>query len=182
MACGKGYFGDLNICPDKPCLTFTSPQGCPDIVVETLHISCRSDKFDTDKNFIGFVLYRYKGKSSWTLNNVRCKTGYIFFVESSKLADVQGDTMHARAFFQLFGVELDKDDLVASGFAFREGKWLENSATFNDNATPYTNQKRRDGVTEMKLVKNAILSWTSGGSQNFDTRVSRSKQFGTLTM
>merc|ERR1711942_119672 len=178
----KGVFGNLKFSKDAPCLTLCSNSGSPDIAVETLHISCRSDKFDKNKNFIGFILYRYKGKSSWTLNNVRCKTGYIFFVESSKLADVQGDTMHARAFFQLFGVELDKDDLVASGFAFREGKWLENSATFNDNATPYTNQKRRDGVTEMKLVKNAILSWTSGGCQNFDTRVSRSKQFGTLTM
>ena len=183
MAGGKHTFGDLNMCHDAPCLTFTSPQGSSDIVVETLHVSCKSDRFDKDKDFLGFVLYQYKGQTSWTLNGIRCKTGYIFFVDSSKLqAKVQRDTMHARAFFHLFGVELDKDDLVASGFAFRGGKWLENSATFNDNATPFTNQKRRDGVTEMEFVKTAILNWSSGGCQNFETRKLRGKQFGSLVM
>merc|ERR1711872_43158 len=165
----KGVFGNLKFSKDAPCLTLCSNSGSPDIAVETLHISCRSDKFDKNKNFIGFVMYSYKGKTTWELNNVRCRTGYIYFKEAVKLDGIQGDTMHARAFFNLFGVDLDKNDVVASGFAFKDGVWKENSTTFNHNDTPYTDQLCRDGVTEMDGVKNAILSWTSGGCQNFQT-------------
>merc|ERR1712013_366370 len=169
MAENKDVFGNLKFCLDAPCLTLCSNSGSPDMPVETLHVSCRSDKFDPKKNFIGFVMYTYKGKTKWEINNVRCRAGYIYFIEAAKLGGTRGDTMHARAFFNLFGIDLDKNDVVASGFAFKDGVWKENSSTFNYNETPYTDQLCRDGVTEMDFVKNALLSWTSGGGQNFQT-------------
>merc|ERR1711872_219623 len=131
----------------------------------------KSDKFDPEKDYIGFVIYQYNGESSRTLNGVRCKAGYIYIQESSNLNGICGDTMHAKAFYKLFNKELDKKLVVASGFAFREGKWLQNSTTFNYNETPFTKEQRRDGVTEMELIEKAILNWSTNGCQNFSTKL-----------
>ena len=172
MAEGKQVFGDLNVDFNKPHapMTLISNDDSPNLEVKTLHVSCRSSKFHENKDFLGFVLYQYRGQTEWTLNNVRCKAGYIYLQEAALLDKVPGDTLHARAYYKLFGVPLDKNDVVASGFAYQGGQWKENSATFNAIQTPYTKQKRRDGVTEMKLVKAAILKWTDEACQNFDTK------------
>ena len=183
MAENKDVFGNLKFCLDAPCLTLCSNSGSPDMPVETLHVSCRSDKFDPKKNFIGFVMYTYKGKTKWEINNVRCMAGYIYFIEAAKLGGTRGDTMHARAFFNLFGIDLDKNDIVASGFAFKDGVWKENSTTFNCIQTPWTEGKMtREGVTEMKLLKNAVVTWTNEGCQNLETNKLRlgGQQFGGL--
>ena len=78
--------------------------------------------------------------------------------------------MHARAFYQLFGVQPpNTGKLVGSGFAYRGGEWLQNSSTFNAKETPYTEKNCRDGVAEFDVIKKAILNWSSGGCQNYDT-------------
>merc|ERR1712013_705122 len=102
MAGSKQVFGRYEVAQDAEWLTFVSQSpGSESMVVKTLHVSCRSDKFDPKKNFVGFVIYKYLGQDAWILNNVRCKSGYIYFIESSKLDCVKGDTLHARAFYNL---------------------------------------------------------------------------------
>merc|ERR1712179_132979 len=172
MAGSDQLFGKYKVAQNTEWLTFLSNSpGSKDMVVKTLHVSCKSDKFDPKKNFIGFVLYRYLGQDAWTLNNVHCKTGYIYFIESSKLDYVKGATYHARALNNLFGVELGPEDFVASGFAFQNGVWKVNSTTFNYKETPWTDGEiTRAGVTEMELLKNAIVTWTNDGCQNISTK------------
>merc|ERR1711970_917656 len=172
MAGSNQVFGKYKVAQDTEWLTFLSQsQGSENMVVKTLHVSCRSDKFDPKKNFIGFVIYRYNGQDAWTLNNVRCKPGYIYFIESSKLDCVKGDTYHARALYNLFGEEIVPELVVASGFAYQDGVWKENSTTFNYKQTPWTDgEVTRAGVTEMTLVKNAIVNWTNDGCQNMSTK------------
>ena len=184
MAGSKQVFGRYEVAQDTEWLTFVSHSpGSESMVVKTLHVSCRSDKFDPKKNFVGFVIYKYLGQDAWMLNNVRCKSGYIYFIESSKLDCVKGDTLHARAFYNLFGVELVRDDVVGSGFAYKDGVWKENSTTFNCIQTPWTDGvMAREGVTEMKLLKNAVVTWTNEGCQNLETNKLRlgGQQFGGL--
>ena len=184
MAGSKQVFGRYEVAQDAEWLTFVSHSpGSESMVVKTLHGSCRSDKFDPKKNFVGFVIYKYLGQDAWILNNVRCKSGYIYFIESSKLDCVKGDTLHAKAFYDLFGVELVRKDVVGSGFAYKDGVWKENSTTFNCIQTPWTEGKMtREGVTEMKLLKNAIVTWTNEGCQNLETNKLRlgGQQFGGL--
>ena len=107
----------------------------------------------------------------WELNHIRCRSGYVFLQETTSLEGVPGDTWHSRAYYKLFGEQPPKDraTLVASGFAYKDGQWKQNSATFNDNLTPYTQTKCRDGVTEFEVVKKAIVAWTNNGCQNYDT-------------
>ena len=172
MAGSKDLFGKFAVAQDKEWLTFVShSSGTEDMVVKTLHVSCKSDKFDEKKGYIGFVLYKYLEQDEWMINNVRCKSGYIYFIESSKLDCVKvSDTYHARAFYNLFGVELVKDDVVGSGFAYLDGVWKENSTTFNYIETPWTDgAKTRKGVTEMEFLKKAIVTWTKEGCQNLET-------------
>ena len=171
MTEGLPLFGRLRVAKDKPCLTLEASAGSlNNITVEKIHISCGSAKFDESKNFIGIVLYQYDGKNIWELNNVRCRSGYVFFQEADKLKEVPGETMHARAYYQLFGVQPpNTGNLVASGFAYRDGQWLQNSSTFNAKETPYTEKNCREGVTEFDVIQKAILSRSRGGCQNYDT-------------
>merc|ERR1712013_529803 len=129
MAGSKDLFGKYAVAQDKEWLTFVShSSGTEDMVVRTMHVSCKSDKFDEKKDYIGFVLYKYLEQDEWMINNVRCKSGYIYFIESSKLDCV-------------------KDDVVGSGFAYLDGVWKENSTTFNYIETPWTDgAKTRKGV------------------------------------
>ena len=144
--------------------------GSKKLPVETLHVSCRSAKFDEKKNYIGIILYQFEGKTTWTLNGIKCKSGYIYFQDASVLKNVPGSTMHGKAYYHLFQeTHPTGEKLVASGFAYRDGKWLENSSTFNENDTPFTDEIKRAGVTEMKVVKKAILEWTMNGCQNCST-------------
>jgi hypothetical protein len=49
-----------------------------DIKVETMHISCKSDKYKYGHKYGGIIIYQYNDKSEWrTTNNTHCKTGYI---------------------------------------------------------------------------------------------------------
>ena len=164
-------FGELRFALNTPCLTLEGSAGAANITVEKLHISCRSDKFRPERNFIGFVLYQFQGKERWELNHIRCRSGYVFLQDTTNLVKVPGDTMHAKAYFKLFGEQPPKDraTLVASGFAYHDGTWKQNSSTFNDNETPFTKTKRRDGVTEFEFVRRALLNWSNKGCQNFDT-------------
>ena len=53
-----------------------NPKCCPwpwftrAIIVETMHISCKSDKYQKDHNYAGVIIYQHNGKSEWrTANN-----------------------------------------------------------------------------------------------------------------
>ena len=155
-------------------LRLLGANGYEDIDVYTLHVSCKSDRFQQNKNYIGMVLYQYMGNNEWTLNGVRCKSGYIFLADSESLnqdTSLKGDmTMHEKAYYRLFREKIPEEGkLVAWGFGFQNREWKENSTTFNNKQTPYTDEKRRDGVTEFNIVLKAILSWAEGNGQNYST-------------
>lgn len=52
-----------------------------------LHVSCSSDQFDEDENFVGLVFWMYDGKTKFTINGHRMKIGYIIFKNSDALSD-----------------------------------------------------------------------------------------------
>ena len=168
MAGNQKLYGDLK-CKKGDHLILQGSGEEDDIDVKSMHVSCRSDKFSKDEDFIGMVLYKYQGQTKWTLNRVRCQAGYIFFTKSSGLNGLPGKTMHAKAFYKLFGVELPEGQLVSSGFSFQNGEWKQKSTTFNAKQTAYTNVNQREGVTEFSLVQKAITGYALGQGQNFET-------------
>ena len=160
----------MAVAEDVNHLRLLGSNGSPDIDVSTLHVSCKSDRFHQNKNYIGMALYQYMGQNEWTLNGIRCKSGYIYLAEAENLKG-NGMTMHERAYYRLFHERIPKGEgeLVAVGFGFQDGVWKQNSATFNSKQTPYTAERRRDGVTEFDILKKAILSWAAGNGQNWST-------------
>ena len=147
------------------------------IMVNTMHVSCKSDRFTEDNEYIGIVLYEYMGNHAWTLNGRRIRSGYIYLVKSEKLLNKypQISRMHEKAYYDLFNQEIPTGgNIVASGFAYRYNhtirynQWKQSSGTFNAVRTHYTCTKDRDGVTEFDVIKDAIINWNNGNGQNFD--------------
>merc|ERR1712215_32274 len=157
--------------PTAKHLVLKGTAGCEDISVKTIHVSCQSDRFQEDKDFIGIILYQVDGKTQWTKNNIRCKTGYVYFVRSDKLESMPGDTMHGKAYHRLFQEPPPLDDsLIASGFAYKDGQWKPNSTTFNAKTTAYAEDDSRVACNvEFEVLKKAIINWSNQGGQNFDT-------------
>ena len=62
----------------KPkCTTLQSP-ATKKSYFETMHISCKSDRYQSGHNYAGVILYQYNGKSDWrTANETHYKSGYI---------------------------------------------------------------------------------------------------------
>ena len=141
-------------------------QNTQNIKITSFHVSCRSSPFDQRKNYIGFVIYLFDGKTDWTLNGVHCKSGYIYIVDASLLDQEAVGTMHAKAYYRLFNVQPQRELLVASGFAFQNGEWKETSSTFNMIPGVYKKQLERTGLSEINYVKGAINNWTNGGGRN----------------
>ena len=168
MAEGPKSFGDLQWAKGSNHPILEGSNGCANINVKSLHVSCRSDKFDPNNDYIGFVLYQHNHQNEWSCGGVRCRSGYIYLVDSSKLQPGRGETYHECAYYTLFSEKTPKEGkLVASGFAYQNKEWKEKSSTFNAKQTAFTREKRRDGVPELDVVRAAIMSWMNGNGQNY---------------
>ena len=123
------------------CLEFDSNDQKESIKVYSFHISCKSDQFTGDDDMMGIILYQYNGQTQWELNGIRCRSGYIYLCKSSHLTvskdnkSSEYDSMHARCYKRLFGIDPDYSKIVGAGFAYnskeKEHKWKYNSSTFN---------------------------------------------------
>ena len=135
-----------------------------DIYMETFHISCKSSVFQTGKNYLGFILYQYEGENDWTLNRVHCKSGYIYLAEDKRLVVLPGGTQHQKAYYSLFGTSIPPEGkLVASGFAYQNGRWKQASGTFSSTETSFAVNTNREGVDEMDFIIAAVENWRKGG-------------------
>ena len=114
-------------------------------------------------NYGGIVLYAYNGKSEWYLNGIHCKSGYIIIKQTNidnELPKSSLGQIHGSIYKSLFGCGCDKN-VVASGFAYINGKWRFKSASFNLNFNNYEMT-----TCEIKLLKTAIHNWRKYGIRN----------------
>ena len=123
---------------------------------------------------IGFVIYRYNGQTTWTLNNRICKTGYTFIVNGDKIRDINTNpcTMFGKAWKYLFGNNLGdskNEEVVGGGFAIHNGEYKYNSITFNTGY--YTKDDFHDGIRAMgpyeaKATECILDNWRYNNQQN----------------
>ena len=63
--------------------TLADPNYYPDLVIETIRLSCQSHSYTSGRNYGGFILYGWqenkntKVKDDWTLNGRHCLSGYM---------------------------------------------------------------------------------------------------------
>lgn len=108
------------------------------IPVKSMHLSCKSDEFNGNEDYVGMVLYMHDGKTRWKLNRIRCQTGYVYFKKTRNIDKVKSELgiVHGKLYVHLFGKAPPQDSsIVASGFSYRvgDGEWHHASGVFNGN-------------------------------------------------
>ena len=126
--------------------------------VYSFHVSCKSDKI-TGENMVGIVLYKYDNQQQWTLNGVKCQSGYIIVKNIESIQHIQSNRgqVHGKCYKSVFGREIDRK-VIGGGFAFKNGQWLFNSGTFN-TGTVYHDDKRQMHPVERQCILSAMENW-----------------------
>ena len=126
-------------------------------IMKSLRISCRSDKYIPQTDYIGILLYLYKDdnnsnsnswQSNWKLNYIHCQTGYIIIKKSKSLEAIKDEpiesnpdlckTWHA-ALYQLIFKQLPNENILASGFAIQKKRKPRNSNRLKNNSINSSN-------------------------------------------
>ena len=141
----------------------------------SFHFSCACDIFCKEFNYAGAVFWgTEKGESNWTLNNRKCRSGYIIIKKVSSLTSYPSKEglIHGSLFKSVFGSEPSQANpkLIGSGFAFKNGAWVFNSYTFNTGTSFHDNSKTCN--EEKIIINNAVDAWVRGNcrKQNFSVR------------
>jgi ubiquitin-large subunit ribosomal protein L40e len=146
----------------------SSRDGAKSVSTKTLHFSCKSEPVQPGSlhNYAGMVLWAYDGQSDWRINNVHCKSGYVYIrrthgsgsIESEKSACGQ---VHGKLYKSLFQID-PSPSVVGTGFSYVNGAWKFNSYTFNTGSEWHNNNKGAN-KREAKLLRAAIMAWMESG-------------------
>ncbi|CAB4036057.1 Hypothetical predicted protein [Paramuricea clavata] len=155
-----------------------------DVIVKTMHISCKSDTYKKAHSYAGVIIYQYNGKSEWrTANNTHCKSGYIVIqdTESENVKRWRNDpvicgAVHGAVYKNAFG-ESKKKSVVGEGFAIQNGEIKFNSGVFNNPQGSAFHDDRRwmNKLSEHCIRKIVEEEWMTAGSsgvkqRNFDVK------------
>ena len=172
---GKGAIIKLEDFTDEKVLILENSSHTKEIELKSFHMSCKSDKIDTSKNYLGMILYLYKNQTDWYLNEIHCKSGYMYIRIDTSFVDKSKYTMHAQLYKSLFNQWPDKH-VIGAGFAIQDGKIKFKSNTFNCNETNKNNwidkcewhdEKNTCHEKEEKWIKIALKNWKEGEQNTF---------------
>ncbi|CAB4035795.1 Hypothetical predicted protein [Paramuricea clavata] len=151
------------------------------VIIETMHISCKSDTYKKRHNYGGVIIYQYDGKSEWrTANNTRCKSGYIAIQDTDsenvkKWIGKEPGQVHGAVYRNVFG-ESKTESVVGEGFAIQNGEIKFNSSVFNspENSVFHDGQKWMNEWSK-RCVRKIVKEWMTAGSsgvkgRNFDVK------------
>ncbi len=78
------------------------------LAVDNFHLSCDSDLFDPNENYIGTLIYSINGRNDFICRNGRhIKSGYVYIKNVKSLENIGCQTMHENALRSLIGEEFD---------------------------------------------------------------------------
>jgi hypothetical protein len=150
------------------------------IIVETMHISCKSDTYQEDHNYGGVIIYQYKGKSEWrTANNTHCKSGYIVIQDTNpkkfeKLKIKEPGQVHGAVYRNAFGESVNDAKVVGEGFAIQDGEIKYISGVFNNpQGSPFHDDHRWMSELSEHCIRKIVEEWMTAGlsgvkQRNFD--------------
>ena len=130
--------------------------------INSYHVSAQSDKFD-GSNMVGIILYLYNKQKEWTLNNVKCKSGYIYLKSTKNIQQIQSNKgqVHGKCYKSIFGIDPD-NKLVAGGFAYVNGVWKHNSKSMNAVNDGYHDDQRAMSKIEVQIITAIIENYKKG--------------------
>jgi hypothetical protein len=151
-------------------------QSSKNISIKCLHVSCRSDRpastAEAAKWYaIGVILYAFDGKTMWTMNGVRCRSGYIIIKSSDEVKKARkSETLHRTCFKMVFGKYPNElgGVLIAGGFSVQNGECVFNSGSLNiggDGDSIHFGTNVMNPV-EQCIVAHATKRWIDSRIQN----------------
>ena len=141
------------------------------VVLETIHISCKSDEYlGHSFNYGGVIIYQYNGNSDWrTANNTHCKTGYIVIQDTDsenikRWMSSEPGIVHGAVYRNAFGESVKDAEVVGEGFAVRNGKFEICSSVFNNpQGSAFHDQRRQMHELSRHCVKKVVRYWKRAG-------------------
>ena len=147
----------------------------PDLVVQTIRLSCESHRYDPSKehNYAGFILYGWENDDGvlledWRLNGKHCKSAYLV-IQGTDSPDVRrymrpprkapGIAMHGAVYWNVFGEGADVKRAVGEGFAIINKEYQWTSGTFNAKGDAYHGSCKQISALAKKCVKQIVNDW-----------------------
>ena len=141
----------------------------PDIQVTTLNLSWNSDVYTPGHNYAGLILYSHNGETTWRLNGVPCKTGYIVMRDptsrrvSTHLTKCSNQA-HTAVYKSLFGEEVS-EYTIAEGFAVIKGEFNWKCGVINARDSPYHTGTGSMSESSKCRVAKVLCQWMEAGLQ-----------------
>ncbi len=145
------------------------------IDVETMHISCKSDTYQSGHNYAGVIIYQYDEESDWrTANNTHCKAGYIVIQDTDSKGVKQWKNepgaVHGAVYRNAFGESVKEKAVVGEGFAIINGAFRVNSGVFNNEGSEYHDKLRSMHELSEHCVGKIVEYWKSAGPSWIEQR------------
>lgn len=163
-----GGGGLLQFCIEDGVVRVASGDGAKTVTTKTLHFSCKSETVQPGSlhNYAGMVLWAYDGQSDWRINNVHCKSGYVYIRRTHGSGSIESEVskcgqVHGKLYKSLFQID-PSPSVVGTGFSYVNGVWKFNSYTFNTGGAWHDDRKGA-GKREAKLLRAAIMAWMESG-------------------
>eukprot|EP01036_Dinobryon_divergens_P022329 gene22329-30574_t len=129
----------------------------PTFYVKYLHLSCTSDPYDPSAPYGCFVLYGNVEGTALQLNGHNILPGYIVIKRTdtaefeSANVGAQGQ-VHGAVFRLAFNMDLPSN-VIGEGFAFMNGAFRYNSATFNAKSDIYSDNDPSMSAPAIDTIK-----------------------------
>ena len=133
----SGHVSDVSSSAGREKLSI-SVDGEERVTVRTMHLSCKSDTYQSDRNYGGVIIYLYDGMSDWiTANNTDCKSGYIVIQDTDseniqRWMSTEPGIVHGAVYRNAFGESVKDAEVVCEGFSVRNGMFEISSGVFNN--------------------------------------------------
>ena len=155
--------------PDEKDKLSITVDGEEEVVVRTMHLSCKSDTtYQSGHNYGGVIIYQYNGKSDWrTANNTHCQSGYIVIQDTDsqnvkKWKDKEPGAVHGAVYRNAFGESVNDAEVVGEGFSYRN-KFEMISRTFNKPENSKYHDKSKDmSKASAHCVRKIVDHWKEG--------------------
>ena len=149
----------------------------------TMHVSCSSykpKKWLGNENLGGVVLYMYKGKTDWHLNDRHCQSGYIILKRIEDLKQIRNGgkepgQIHGAVYKSVFNETLNVNEVLGGGFSYKDKEWKFNSWTLNAPSygkDHYHDGKKKMNDKEVMLIQTTLKHWMKTGNSTHSFPVS----------
>ena len=156
--------------PDEKDKLSITVDGEEKVVVRTMHLSCKSDTYQSGHKYGGVIIYQYNDKSDWrTANGTHCKSGYVVIQDTDsenvrKWTGKEPGAVHGAVYRSAFGESVREAHVVGEGFSYRN-KFEMVSRSFNKPENSKYHDKSKDlSKASAHCVRKIVDHWKEGGS------------------